>query len=90
MSTCVELAGATYPKEYQGRAILPTAGQKLTLPVYVNPVCYRMEYDVCFKIDIKSEKLDTANGYLSFKKECNQDYFYNYGSGSAFAGRFGS
>ena len=29
------------------------AGQKLTLPVYVNPVCYRMEYDVCFKIDIK-------------------------------------
>ncbi len=24
------------------------AGQKLTLPVYVNPVCYRMEYDVCF------------------------------------------
>lgn len=29
------------------------AGQKLTLPVYVNPVCYRLEYDVCFKIDIK-------------------------------------
>lgn len=29
------------------------AGQKLTLPVYVNPVFYRMEYDVCFKIDIK-------------------------------------
>ena len=25
----------------------------MTLPVYVNPVCYRMEYDVCFKIDIK-------------------------------------
>lgn len=30
-----------------------TAGQKLTLPVYVNPVCYRLEHDVCFKIDIK-------------------------------------
>lgn len=29
------------------------AGQKLTLPVYVNPVCYRLEHDVCFKIDIK-------------------------------------
>lgn len=28
------------------------AGQKLTLPVYVNPVCYRLEHDVCFKIDI--------------------------------------
>ena len=32
MSTCVELAGATYPKEYQGRAILPTAGQSI-LPI---------------------------------------------------------
>ena len=32
MSTCVELAGATYPKEYQGRAILPMAGQSI-LPI---------------------------------------------------------
>ena len=32
MSTCVELAGATYPKEYQGRAILPTAGKSI-LPI---------------------------------------------------------
>ena len=36
------------------------AGQKLTLPVYVNPVCYRMEYDVCFKIDIKKYVSDTV------------------------------
>lgn len=29
------------------------AGKKLTLPVKVNPVAYRLETDVCFKIDIK-------------------------------------
>ena len=32
MSTCVELAGAAYPKEYQGRAILPTPGKSI-LPI---------------------------------------------------------
>ena len=36
------------------------AGQKLTLPVYVNPVCYRLEHDVCFKIDIKKYVSDTV------------------------------
>lgn len=32
MATCVELAGATYPEEYRGRKILPTAGQSI-LPI---------------------------------------------------------
>lgn len=32
MATCVELAGATYPEEYQGRKILPTPGQSI-LPI---------------------------------------------------------
>jgi arylsulfatase A-like enzyme len=33
MATCVELAGATYPKEFQGRAITPTEGKSL-LPIF--------------------------------------------------------
>lgn len=32
MSTCLDLAGATYPKTYQGRAITPTSGVSL-LPI---------------------------------------------------------
>lgn len=32
MSTCCELAGATYPEEYRGRKILPTAGVSI-LPI---------------------------------------------------------
>jgi arylsulfatase len=32
MATCVELAGTTYPAEYRGRKILPTAGQSI-LPI---------------------------------------------------------
>src|SRR5436190_16872631 len=32
MATCVELAGAAYPKEYQGRTITPLEGKSL-LPV---------------------------------------------------------
>ncbi len=32
MSTCIELAGTTYPDEYQGRKIIPTPGKSI-LPI---------------------------------------------------------
>jgi arylsulfatase A-like enzyme len=34
MPTCLELAGATYPKEYEGRAVTPAEGKSL-LPVFL-------------------------------------------------------
>ena len=41
---------------------------------------------------INDEIADSAikEEYLSFNKECKKNNFYNYGSGAAFAGRFGS
>jgi len=44
MATCVELAGAKYPKQFEGRAILPMEGKSL-VPAFKNKA---MERDALF------------------------------------------
>lgn len=61
MPTCVELSGATYPKEYQGRTIQPMEGKSLVPAIQGKPLGERelfWRHNKCDSVRVGDWKMD--------------------------------